>query len=146
MLRERLIHTAYALHFSAADAASLYDEQAELTAGPMQADYALEAKRWRVASDQAHDLVKVWSAFPRHTFDDTPAVADASLPTDEPQEWALARLDVAIRHLFLAGRQLRAIPSGTPELAQGQISDILGELDVAIRNIQSYSLGRGQHE
>src|SRR4051794_29425818 len=57
-LRKRLIRTAYALHFTAGQTASLFELYADSVPLPRDLDGAVSADRWRVLSERALDIAK----------------------------------------------------------------------------------------
>jgi hypothetical protein len=56
LLRERLIVTVRALQASAAETATLLEQQAGLVKKPARADYPTEIKRWQTFADQAEQM------------------------------------------------------------------------------------------
>lgn len=63
-LRQRMARTARALQVSAADAAALLEQQADLAGQPQRLDYPTEIKRWRAFADQAGQMAKLWEQPP----------------------------------------------------------------------------------
>jgi anti-sigma B factor antagonist len=63
-IRQRVAHTAHALHAAAADTAALLEQQAGLAGQPSRIDYPTEIKRWRVFADQARHMAECWEQPP----------------------------------------------------------------------------------
>lgn len=60
LLKERAVHTAWALRAAALDAAALLEQQGDLAGRPGKLDYPTEIKRWRAFADQAEQMAKRW--------------------------------------------------------------------------------------
>jgi hypothetical protein len=64
LLKERAVHTAWALRAAALDAATLLEQQGDLARRPGKLDYPTEIKRWRAFADQAEQMAKRWEQRP----------------------------------------------------------------------------------
>jgi len=64
LLREHMARTARALRASAADYATLLEQQADLIRPPRRMDYPAEIKRWRAFADQAEQMARRWEQRP----------------------------------------------------------------------------------
>lgn len=64
LLRQRVAHTAHAVHLAAADTAALLERRADLLGQPGRIDYPTEIKRWRVFADEAQQMAERWEQRP----------------------------------------------------------------------------------
>ena len=139
-LRDRLVRMAYALHFSAADAAALYEQRGRAAPAASGIDQTLRAKRWRVASERALQIVQDWD-------DDVSGCALRPVPRQQPpsedapdQPDVTALADTVVRHLFSAGLRLQSLAQvATPAVRDG-LTDVVDEIDQAIRELRSFAL------
>ena len=104
-LQDRLVRTAYGLHFSCANVVTMLEDLAFAAPGPARVDYQTEAKRWRAASDHALQVVRVWE---HHRLPQQPTVVCAACdaPVVVGRWFSDPAASVDISH----GRTTRSVP------------------------------------
>jgi hypothetical protein len=134
-LRKRLIRTAYALHFTAGQTASLFEQYADAVPLPLDVDGAVSAVRWRVLSERALEIA--------HACDRR--VANGGLDLDfadscqrdasgHPDVSALAEL--ATRHLSAAAMTVEAMLPFVEVPIRGRLDGAVEQIDATIRDLR----------
>lgn len=132
ILRERLIRTAYALHFAAADAALVPDGARDLVSLSSPVDHSLGSGSWRVVSDRAWDIVQAWEAGGDQKGA-TGRPINGRLDGDglTTDEFAAEALD----HLLNAGMQISALRMWSPG-DEADLQSAESHIDAALRDIR----------
>lgn len=135
-LRRRLIRTAYALHFSAGQTASLFEQYADIVPLPSQLDGPDSAERWRLLSDRALEIAR---GCDRRAANGHPADAAGGLgrngdASGHPDVVALA--DLATRHLSAAAMTVEAMLPFVDVSSRGRLDGAVEQIDATIRDLR----------
>lgn len=126
-----MVHTAYALHLTAAHAAQLCDDSAKRAKEPGRVDYTLEAKKWKAVSEDAFNVVQHWES--------PQAPANRRKPQGNKSKTSpacgLGGVGTAVQRLLLASANLQGALSLAPAPMRSRISSVIDEIDLAIREI-----------
>jgi hypothetical protein len=135
-LRKRLIRTAYALHFTAGQTASLFERYAESVQLPLDLEGAASADRWRVLSERALEIAQACDR--RGT---SRRVADLDFggccegdASGHPDIDALAAL--ATRHLSAAAMTVEAMLPFVDVPVRGRLDGAVEQIDATIRDLR----------
>jgi predicted NBD/HSP70 family sugar kinase len=135
-LRKRLIRTAYALHFTAGQTASLFEQYAGSVTLPLDVDGAVGADRWRVLAERALEIAHACDrrAANSHLADLDFADCCQRDASGHPDVSALAEL--ATRHLSAAAMTVEAMLPFVEVPTRGRLDGAVEQIDATIRDLR----------
>lgn len=135
-LQDRMVRLAYALHFAAADAATVLEERGKVVDPAPVVDTTALARRWRTASDAALGIARAWDPGTGLRLPSTyPDAVDL-----EPSTAATA-VDVAVRHLHAAGRRIQSVmPPIAESLLQQRLHQTAADVEEALQAVRAVAI------
>jgi hypothetical protein len=135
-LRKRLIRTAYALHFTAGQTASLFERYRDSVLLPVDVDGGVSADRWRVLSERALEIAHACDrrAASRRVADLDFAGSGQGDASGHPDVTALAEL--ATRHLSAAAMTVEAMLPFVEVPIRGRLDGAVDQIDATIRDLR----------
>jgi hypothetical protein len=135
-LRKRLIRTAYALHFTAGQTASLFEQYGDSVPLPVDVDGGVSADRWRLLSERALQIAHACDrrAASRRTAELDFAGSSQGDASGHPDVTALAEL--ATRHLSAAAMTVEAMLPFVDVPIRGRLDGAVEQIDATIRDLR----------
>jgi hypothetical protein len=136
-LRKRLIRSAYALHFSAGQTATLFEQYSEVVPLPSEYDGQMSADRWRTLSDRALDIARACDRRAAGRGSADADLVDSCNGDASGHPHVPVLVDLATRYLSAAAMAVEAMLPFVEVADRHRLDDAVNAIDGTIRDLRT---------